>query len=167
MAKSVFFQATPQQQLVLGVGATKCLNKFDDYLFRVKGVAPSTRKIYCLGISGDPLTAFTLCAVGFRSFLIFQGNGLPAAPDRQLRITVGICNMRIYAFFWPLTAKSEGSIRMMEGLGFPWTLAAAFRVMPLSVRDWLYELVARNRFRLVGRRATCYFPTSGFRDRFL
>jgi integrase/recombinase XerD len=46
MAKSVFFQATPQQQLVLGVGATKCLNKFDDYLLRVKGVAPSTRKIY-------------------------------------------------------------------------------------------------------------------------
>jgi hypothetical protein len=35
MAKTVFFRATPQQQLVLGVGATKCLNKFDDYLLRV------------------------------------------------------------------------------------------------------------------------------------
>jgi predicted DCC family thiol-disulfide oxidoreductase YuxK len=63
--------------------------------------------------------------------------------------------------------KSEGSIRMAEGLGFPWVLAAVFRVIPLVVRDWLYELVARNRFRLFGRRQTCYLATSKFRDRFL
>jgi hypothetical protein len=50
MAKSVFVRAMPQQQLVLGIGATKCLNKFDDYLLRVKGVAPSTRKSYCFWV---------------------------------------------------------------------------------------------------------------------
>jgi predicted DCC family thiol-disulfide oxidoreductase YuxK len=63
--------------------------------------------------------------------------------------------------------KSEGSIRMAEGLGFPWALAAVFRVIPVVVRDWLYELVARNRFRLFGRRQTCYLPALEFRDRFL
>jgi predicted DCC family thiol-disulfide oxidoreductase YuxK len=63
--------------------------------------------------------------------------------------------------------KSEGSIRMAEGLGLPWSPAGAFRVLPLPFRDWLYELVARNRFRLFGRRETCYFPTPAFRDRFL
>jgi predicted DCC family thiol-disulfide oxidoreductase YuxK len=63
--------------------------------------------------------------------------------------------------------KSEGSIRMAEGLGFPWSTAAAFRVLPLSVRDWLYGFIAKHRFRLFGRRETCYVPTEGFRDRFL
>jgi integrase/recombinase XerD len=64
MAKTAFSRATPQEQLVLGVAATKCLNKFDDYLLRVKGVAPSTRKIYCFWV---------------RRFLAgFCG---PAAPD--------------------------------------------------------------------------------------
>jgi predicted DCC family thiol-disulfide oxidoreductase YuxK len=63
--------------------------------------------------------------------------------------------------------KSEGSIRMMKGLGFPWSLAAGCRVLPLKIRDRLYELVARNRFRLFGRRETCYVPTPEFRDRFL
>jgi predicted DCC family thiol-disulfide oxidoreductase YuxK len=63
--------------------------------------------------------------------------------------------------------KSEGSIRMAEGLGFPWAMAAAFRVLPLSIRDWLYEFVARNRFRLFGRREVCYIPALRFRDRFL
>jgi hypothetical protein len=50
MAKTAFSRATPQRQLVLGVAATKCLNKFDDYLLRVKDVAPSTRKIYCFWV---------------------------------------------------------------------------------------------------------------------
>jgi len=63
--------------------------------------------------------------------------------------------------------RSEGSIRMMAGLGFPWSLAAGCRVLPLQIRDRLYERVARNRFRLFGRRATCYLPTPEFRDRFL
>jgi predicted DCC family thiol-disulfide oxidoreductase YuxK len=63
--------------------------------------------------------------------------------------------------------KSEGSIRMAEGLGFPWSLAALFRVLPVAVRDKLYDLLARNRFRLFGRRATCYVPTIDHRDRFL
>ena len=63
--------------------------------------------------------------------------------------------------------KSEGSIRMAEGLGFPWSLVAVFRVLPLPVRDWLYGLLARHRFRLFGRRETCYAPTGAFRDRFL
>ena len=63
--------------------------------------------------------------------------------------------------------KSEGSIRMAEGLGAPWSWAAAFRLLPLPVRDWLYERVARNRFTLFGRRATCYLPEPRFAGRFL
>ena len=31
--------------------------------------------------------------------------------------------------------KSEGSIRMAEGLGLPWSLAAGFRILPHSLRD--------------------------------
>ncbi len=63
--------------------------------------------------------------------------------------------------------KSEGSIRMAEGLGFPWRLAAAFRVLPLALRDMLYETVARNRLKWFGKRATCYLPDAKFADRFL
>src|SRR4030088_90022 len=31
--------------------------------------------------------------------------------------------------------KSEGSIRMAEGLGLPWSLAAGFRILPHPLRD--------------------------------
>ena len=63
--------------------------------------------------------------------------------------------------------KSEGSIRMAEGLGFPWRLAAVFRILPPAWRDRLYDTVARNRLRWFGKRATCYLPDPRFADRFI
>jgi predicted DCC family thiol-disulfide oxidoreductase YuxK len=63
--------------------------------------------------------------------------------------------------------KSEAAIRMTQGLGFPWSLAAGLRVVPRTWRDWLYGLVARNRFRLFGKRTTCYLPGPHYADRFL
>lgn len=63
--------------------------------------------------------------------------------------------------------KSEGSIRMAEGLGFPWRFAAVARILPLRVRDALYSWIARNRYKWFGRLDTCYLPSEEFRNRFL
>jgi predicted DCC family thiol-disulfide oxidoreductase YuxK len=63
--------------------------------------------------------------------------------------------------------KSEGSIRMAVGLGWPWKLAGILRVLPRALRDRLYEFVARNRLRLFGKRETCYVPDKTFADRYL
>ena len=52
--------------------------------------------------------------------------------------------------------KSEGTIRMFERLGFPWSLLAAARVVPRALRDRLYNVVARNRLRWFGSRETCF-----------
>jgi predicted DCC family thiol-disulfide oxidoreductase YuxK len=63
--------------------------------------------------------------------------------------------------------KGEGSIRLAMGLGLPWSLAGILRVLPRRLADRLYEWVARNRFRLFGRRETCYLPRSIDRERFI
>jgi predicted DCC family thiol-disulfide oxidoreductase YuxK len=63
--------------------------------------------------------------------------------------------------------KSEGSIRMAEELGFPWSMAKVFRVMPVPLRDCLYQCVARNRLRVFGRRDICYRGEAGYQERFL
>jgi predicted DCC family thiol-disulfide oxidoreductase YuxK len=63
--------------------------------------------------------------------------------------------------------KSESSIRMLEGLGFPWKLAAVFRIVPRPLRDRMYNFIARNRLRFFGKRATCYVPEQRYDDRFL
>jgi predicted DCC family thiol-disulfide oxidoreductase YuxK len=63
--------------------------------------------------------------------------------------------------------KSEGTIRMLEGLGFPWSLMGVFRMLPRGVREWGYEALARNRFRLFGRHDVCFAPTPDIAARFL
>jgi predicted DCC family thiol-disulfide oxidoreductase YuxK len=65
------------------------------------------------------------------------------------------------------TVKSEATIRMLTGLGFPWSLAVLFRIIPLRLRDAVYAFVARHRFRIAGRRDSCYLPTAEERARFL
>jgi predicted DCC family thiol-disulfide oxidoreductase YuxK len=63
--------------------------------------------------------------------------------------------------------QSEAAIRTAAGLGFSWSLAAAFRVLPRAWRDRLYRRVARNRLRWFGARAVCYRPEPSFADRFI
>ena len=63
--------------------------------------------------------------------------------------------------------KSEGSIRMAQGLGAPWSLVAIFRILPLAWRDRLYAVVANNRLRWFGTRQTCFMPDAKYVDRFL
>ena len=65
------------------------------------------------------------------------------------------------------TFKSEAVVRIGEGLGLPWSLAAVLRVIPRPWRDRLYGVLARNRLRILGRRERCYIPSPADADRFL
>jgi predicted DCC family thiol-disulfide oxidoreductase YuxK len=54
--------------------------------------------------------------------------------------------------------QSDASIHITGAMGGLWRLVAIARVIPRSWRDWLYRLLARNRYRWFGRRSTCYLP---------
>ncbi|HEY6927144.1 MAG TPA: DCC1-like thiol-disulfide oxidoreductase family protein [Steroidobacteraceae bacterium] len=43
--------------------------------------------------------------------------------------------------------KSQGTIRMFQLLGFPWSTSVLLRIVPASLLDRLYSLVARNRLK--------------------
>ena len=63
--------------------------------------------------------------------------------------------------------KMEGSLRMFKGLGTPWSAVTVLRVLPRGLRDRLYETLARNRFRMFGRRDECLMPSPEHEDRFV
>ena len=63
--------------------------------------------------------------------------------------------------------KADGSIRMFVGLGAPWSWVRLLRVIPNGLLEPAYELMARNRMRLLGRRDVCFAPSPHFKDRFL
>ena len=64
--------------------------------------------------------------------------------------------------------RSEASIRIVDGLGGAWSLFATLaRLVPASLRDALYNVIARNRLRWFGAREQCYLPEPSQADRFL
>jgi predicted DCC family thiol-disulfide oxidoreductase YuxK len=63
--------------------------------------------------------------------------------------------------------RSAAVLRMLELLGFPFSLAALFRLIPSTPRDFIYEWIARNRLKWFGRRSTCRMPSEADRHRFL
>lgn len=62
---------------------------------------------------------------------------------------------------------SDAVLAIYEGLSFPWRLAGLFRLLPKFMRDPVYRLIARNRYRLFGKRETCWAPAENFRSRVL
>lgn len=63
--------------------------------------------------------------------------------------------------------RSEAALRVLGHLGWPWKAMGIFRVVPRPLRDWVYKQIARNRYRLFGKRETCRLPTPEERSRFL
>ena len=71
--------------------------------------------------------------------------------------------------------KSDAGLRIARRLRFPWPLLAVLLVVvPSDLRDAVYDLIARNRYRWFGRRdepssadAACRMPTPERVRRFL
>lgn len=61
---------------------------------------------------------------------------------------------------------SDAIRRVLTGLGGPWRIAVLIALIPRFLRDPLYRMVARNRYRWFGT-MSCTVPTEAQRSRFL
>lgn len=62
---------------------------------------------------------------------------------------------------------ADAALRVARSLTGWWRLLGVLRVVPRWLRDALYAMVARNRYRWFGRRSLCLVPTPALRARFL
>jgi predicted DCC family thiol-disulfide oxidoreductase YuxK len=62
--------------------------------------------------------------------------------------------------------KGDAWVVLGEALGGVWAvLASAFSIFPKHTRDWAYDLVAKNRYRIAGKGNHCAVPEEGLRKR--
>jgi len=54
----------------------------------------------------------------------------------------------------------------MRGLGWPWRIFSLIRYLPRRPSNWLYDILARNRYRIAGKRA-CPMPTPELKARLI
>ena len=63
--------------------------------------------------------------------------------------------------------NSDAVLHMWSQLGWPWRAGAAFKIIPRAVRDPIYKLIARNRYKWFGKREECWVPTAEQASRIL
>ncbi|MDQ6418040.1 DCC1-like thiol-disulfide oxidoreductase family protein [Paenibacillus sp. LHD-117] len=63
--------------------------------------------------------------------------------------------------------KSGAALRVWRALGGWRSLAFGLILIPAPIRDAVYDLIARNRYRWFGRSDVCLLPTKEIRSRFL
>ena len=63
--------------------------------------------------------------------------------------------------------RSDAILHVVKTLGGIWKLAGAGRILPRAIRDAMYRLVARNRYRVFGKYESCMLPSPEHHAKFL
>ncbi|WP_286827613.1 DCC1-like thiol-disulfide oxidoreductase family protein, partial [Maribacter sp. UBA4516] len=63
--------------------------------------------------------------------------------------------------------KSTAALKIAGKLGFPRNLLQVFLVIPPIIRNWIYDYVAKNRYKWFGKQNECMIPTENLKARFL
>jgi len=66
-----------------------------------------------------------------------------------------------------LYKKSTAVLKLSRLLGGWYQLLLLGYILPRFFRDWLYNIVAKNRYRWFGKKDQCMLPSKGFKNRFL
>jgi predicted DCC family thiol-disulfide oxidoreductase YuxK len=63
--------------------------------------------------------------------------------------------------------RSTAALKIAKRLRRPWPLLYVFIIVPKFMRDFIYNLIARNRYKLFGKRTECFVPTNDIKARFI
>lgn len=55
--------------------------------------------------------------------------------------------------------KSDVTFRVFKYLNQPWKALSVLRYIPLFIRDFFYDLIARNRYKIFGKQDQCFVPS--------
>ncbi len=63
--------------------------------------------------------------------------------------------------------KSTAVIKIASKLGFPYNLLMILYIIPPFIRNWVYDYIAKNRYKWYGKREQCMVPTQELKAKFL
>ena len=63
--------------------------------------------------------------------------------------------------------KSDAALQIMNAFGGLWKLSWIFSYLPVSLRNMIYDFIARNRYKWFGKKEQCMIPTPELKSKFL
>lgn len=66
-----------------------------------------------------------------------------------------------------LKVKSSAALYIAKDLGFPKNIMTLFLIVPPFMRHWVYDYVAKNRYKWYGKQESCWIPTPELKSKFI
>lgn len=66
-----------------------------------------------------------------------------------------------------VVAKSTAALKIASYLGFPNNLMTVFFIISPFIRNWVYDYIAKNRYKWYGKKESCWIPTPELKSKFL
>lgn len=66
-----------------------------------------------------------------------------------------------------ISYRSTAALKIASKLKFPISLLSAFIILPPFLRNWVYNYIAKNRYKWFGKKDACMIPTPELKDKFL
>ena len=63
--------------------------------------------------------------------------------------------------------RSDAVLEIAYTFEYPWKIVYFFIFTPKFIRDWIYKIIASNRYNWFGKRENCMIPTEDMKSRFL
>ena len=63
--------------------------------------------------------------------------------------------------------RSTAVLKIAQQLAMPWPLFSIFLLIPSFIRDYIYRVIGRNRYKWFGKNENCFVKSPNFEDRFL
>lgn len=63
--------------------------------------------------------------------------------------------------------RSTAVLKIAQQLPFPWPLFSIFLLIPSFIRDYIYSVIGKNRYKWFGKNETCFVKQTNFENRFL
>lgn len=64
-------------------------------------------------------------------------------------------------------SKSTAALKISKHLPGLWKILFVFIIVPEPIRDFIYDLIAKNRYKLFGKRDVCRIPTEEEQKKFV
>lgn len=81
-------------------------------------------------------------------------------PSNYLHSLVLLENGKTYV-------KSDAALRLSKHMDGIWKIGSVFLIIPRFVRNAVYDLIAKYRYRWFGKKDVCWLPKPEWKDRFL
>ena len=63
--------------------------------------------------------------------------------------------------------RTDAALEIAKDLDGYWYLFRIFKILPKSFRDWFYNIFAKYRYKMFGKKDTCMIPTDNIKSRFI